>query len=368
MIDSELKDFTIIVTSDEPYSKMWHTQLIYTEYLSKSNKVIYINPPKKWQFRNIFIRNYLEKKESENLTVVQYVNRLPVFLKYFDQYNEWYNETLVSKRLSQTKADKILIWHFDSYRNSFSNHFFNTSLTVKRIYHVIDPFYRNPIDRLLCKIVDKIVITSPRNNAYYSDFSEKLINIPQCLDIELQKNLLKGDHRVKQKFTGNYFVLLGTISDDIDFDWLLKLLTNSNFKLTIIGKVTALTKIDDFQRIISHKNVDYLGLLSPVEFYPVLNNALAGMIIYNEERRAKVCSPLKTLNYIIAGLPVITNIDCEIPELIESVIYYSQTSSECSKLIEYRLNEQLEFNHAIVDEFLNKVSMSNAIEKIIKNI
>lgn len=368
MKTSELKDFTIIVTSDEPYSKMWHTQLIYTEFLSKTNKVIYIDPPKKWRPKNIFSVNFSDREENENLTVIQYVNRLPVFFKYFDKYNEWLNEKLISKKLCGMRAHKILVWHFDSYRNSFLHQFFSTSFTVKRIYHVIDPFYKNPIDRLLCRIADKLVITSPRNNFYYSDFSEKLINVPQCLDIKLQKQLLNGHSNVKLKFRENYFVLLGTISDDIDFDWILSLLTNNNFKLIIIGKVTALSKTNDFQNIINHENVDYLGLLSPIEFYPILNKAIAGMIIYNEERRAKVCSPLKALNYIIAELPVITNIDCEIPELTNNAIYYSETSSICAAFIECVLNKKLELNMVIVEEFLNKVSISNAIDRIVMDI
>lgn len=365
---TELNNYTIIITADEPYSKMWHTQLIYTEYLSKYNSVIYINPPTKWTFSKIFKNKLPFKKVSKKLLVVDYLNRFPSSIKYFHQLNEYFNEKKISDLIKKDNIKQILIWHFDSFRNVFKNNLFNSQYNIKRIYHVIDPFYNNPEDRTLCDVADLIIVTSKRNNKWYEKYTNKLINVPQVIDVKLHEQLVNGISTIKTKFEKDYFVLLGTISDDIDFDWLLKLLTNINFKLTIIGKVTALTKIDDFQRIISHKNVDYLGLLSPVEFYPVLNNALAGMIIYNEERRAKVCSPLKTLNYIIAGLPVITNIDCEIPELIESVIYYSQTSSECSKLIEYRLNEQLEFNHAIVDEFLNKVSMSNAIEKIIKNI
>lgn len=358
----------IIITSDEPYSKMWHTQLIYTEFLAKTNKVLYINPPKKWALKNIFGIGFKKNKVNENLTVIDYKNIFPASFKCFNKFNENSNERLISKYLKYYNSTNILVWHFDSYRNAFSNHFFDQSLAIKRIYHVIDPFYKNPIDRWLCKTANQIVITSLRNNCYYSDYSKKTINVPQCLDIELQKQLLKGHGYIEQKFSKNYFVLLGTISDDIDFDWLQDFLKNNEFKLVIIGKIISLTQTAKMEQVLKHPNVEYLGLLSPEEFYPVLKNAIAGLIIYNEERRAKVCSPLKTLNYIVANLPVISNIDCEIPELTGNTVYNATTIVSCYYLIELALNKNLKVNQGIIGDYLNKVSMSNAVDTITKNL
>jgi hypothetical protein len=347
---------------------MRHTQLIYTEYLSKSNTVYYINPPKKWEFKNIFHNSLNKINEGSNLTILNYINKFPVFINALNKYNEYYNESKVAKELKKIGAKKILIWHFDSYRSSFSNNFFDKSIIVKRVYHVIDPFYKNPIDRWLCNKSDQIVITSPRNNNYYSEFSEKVINIPQSLDIEHERDLLMGNISVKQKFTENYFVLLGTISDDLDFDWLLGLLNTLDFKLIIVGKVINLTQTDKLDRILKHSNVDYRGVLSPDEFYPILKKAIAGMIVYNEERRLKVCSPLKALNYIISELPVITNIDCEIPELKNNSIYYTEDINRYNELVKLALNRNLKIDQVAVDDYLNNVSMFKAICTIVRNL
>lgn len=369
MTISELKDYVILVTSDEPYSKMWHTQLIYTEYLSKSNTVYFINPPKKWEFKNLFCNSLKETQVSSNLTILNYINKLPVFLNAFNRFNEYYNEQKISKLLNRVGLKKVLIWQFDSYRNSFSNNFFDKSILVKRIYHVIDPFYNNPIDRWLCEISDLIIVTSPRNNNYYSNYSKKLINVSQSLDIELQMKLINSNATIWPKLKSNYFVLLGTLSDDIDFDWILHSLDNKDFKLVIIGKVIGLSKQKKkFELLFEHPRVEYLGLLSPQEFYPILKHANAGLIVYNEDRRSKVCSPLKALNYIISELPVITNIDCEIPELLNNSIYFASTEKEFQCYISSAFNKILTPNLVVVNSYLAKVSISLSVETIIKKI
>ena len=363
MID--LKDHIIILTSDEPYSKMWHTQLIYTEFLSKNNTVFYINPPKKWNLKNLFMPSFNDIKENNNLIVINYINRLPVFFKPFNVFNEFVNEYNVSRKIKHLGNKNIIVWHFDSFRSSFSHDFFDKSLLIKRIYHVIDPYFNNPTDKWLSKKADLIIATSSRNNEHYTKFLDKLINIPQCLNLGLQQVFLNAPSTLRLKFTDNYFILLGTISEDIEFSWILKLLNIRDFKLIIIGKTINLDKnANTFNYIISQPNVDYLGLLSPQEFYPILKKASAGLVVYNDDRRSKVCSPLKALNYIISGLPVITNIDCEIPELLDNSIFYSETLDEYVSNVNFAINKSLKVNENIVETYLNKISLENAVKKI----
>lgn len=369
MLAKEFESYIIIVTSDEPYSKMWHTQLIYTEFLSKSNNVFYINPPKKWGIKNIFNYSLNKKKINDKLTVLNYINKLPAIFNLFNWYNEYYNERKLAKEINLFNCKQILVWHFDSFRNKYNHKFFLKGVSVKRIYHVIDPFFKNPIDRWLCAVSDLIIITSSRNNKYYEDFTDKIINIPQCLDLELQYSFLNENKGIEVKSKLNYFVLLGTISDDIDFDWLFELLKVNGFKLVIIGKIIDIAKSKHkWDTLLRIEYVEYLGLLSPKEFYPVLKKAMAGLVVYNEERRAKICSPLKAINYIISDIPVITNIDCEIPELVNHSIFYCDNIQEMTHKVLQALNNNFNSDKTKAQAYLEKISLANNTQKIIKRL
>jgi hypothetical protein len=163
--------------------------------------------------------------------------------------------------------------------------------------------------------------------------------------------------------------LLGTISDDIDFDWILQLLENKYFKLVIIGKVISLNKqVEKSKLVFEHPRVEYLGLLSPQEFYPILKQANAGLIIYNEERQSKVCSPLKALNYIISELPVITNIDCEIPELLNNCIYYCKNVNEAEKFVNRALGNDIMFDTKKCDDYIREISLDIILNSIIEKL
>jgi len=359
----------IIVTSDEPYSKMWHTQLIYTEFLSKNNKVFFINPPKKWALINIFWFKLKIQKEKNDLTVVNYCNVFPNFIELFNRVNERKNEKYLTKELQKIKAHKLLIWHFDSFRSAFLNNFYIKTLVIKRIYHIIDPFYNNPLDKILCELSDIIVITSPRLNLNYTPFNTKIINIPQCLDIELQYKLLNSESRIKLKTEGKYFVLLGTISDDINFNCILELLKISDFKLVIIGKkINIIKSIIESQLVFNHANVEYLGVLLPQEFYPILKNALAGLILYTEEKIEQPRSPLKALNYLISSIPTITNIECEIPQLLGECIYHVKNKNQLYNHITNALGNELDFNLTESENYLNSVSIERAIYNITQKL
>lgn len=368
MKNNDLKDYVIIITSDERYSKMWHTQLVYAEFLSKNYTVFFINPPAKWTVKNIFNVSLKADKKTDNLTVLDYINRFPAFLKLFQNLNDRYTEYKVAKLLKHKEQKNVLIWHFDSFRNSFSNSFFDKAITVKRIYHVIDPFYKNPLDRLLCKMSDLLIITSPRNNQFYSDFSDKILNISQCLDVECQKKMVSATPSILPKTT-NYFVILGTLSDDVNFDWLLDLLKIKDFKLVIIGKtVNLVNSKEKWDTIFAHPNVEYLGLLSPAEFYPVLKNATAGLILYNEVKRAGISSPLKVLNYLISEIPVVTNLNCEISELDGNYIYNANSTDEFSNFVQLAMQGKLLINKPLGQQYLEKISIEKAFNHILSKI
>jgi len=356
----------IIVTSDEPYGKMWHTQLIYAQFLAKQSKLLFIEPPKKWRLSNLFKWHVTKREVSENFTLVQYPNILPSVYNWF---NETYLTRFVCVKLKKLGVKNILIWHFDSFRSLFSSKTFNSNFGVKRIYHVIDPFYYNPSDKWLSDNCNLLVLTSHRNNGFYSRNSHKLINIPQCFDIEMQQKYIAGKAKISARFKEPYFILLGTISDAIDFDWMLSAFRLKNRKLVIIGSILQLKEQNEkWKKLVSFDNVEYLGLLNPAEFYPILKKGCGGIINYNEMNRKGVRSPLKALNYLAAGLPVLTNIECEIPELNGNCIYFCCNQEEFDLSLSDVLNGNIKFDMVKGDKFFKKSSVKEAVETILKKL
>jgi hypothetical protein len=352
----------IVITSDEPYSKMWHTQLLYANYLSKENEVIYIEPPDRWNFRHLFL-NTAEERKNGGVRIIKYLNRFPAGIAFFQKMNERINENVVRKNLEREGHVSVLIWHFDSYRSALSSENFTNVFKIKRVYHVIDPYYKNPLNDLLCRIANVVVLTSQRNNEHYSAYKGKLINIPQCIDPDRAHEILKTE--IDVPFNNAYVVFIGTLSDDVDYGWLNHLCDNEVNRLVLIGERRSLIKsLSAFENLLSKKNVKHLGAMDPEQFYPVLKKAHAGLIIYDSIRRKKIFSPLKALNYLAAGIPVITNVETEIIGLDQHCIHRADDERTFMALAEKAMRGELFFEPALAENYLSSVRIDKAIEKI----
>jgi len=349
----------IIITSDEPYGLMWHTQLIYADFLSKDTPVFYIAAPKKWTPANVFKRIH-KKTVIGSLRIIDYLNIYP------SQWNDLNDKLLAQYILTELKeiqARKILIWHFDSFRSSFKEKFFSDQVSLKRIYHVIDPFYHNPINDWLSRHADILALTSERNKVYYQAYDEKTIIVPQAIDLDLHNHYLEKDP--KSGLPKKFAVLLGSISDDVDIQLLHSLFSGSGIELVVIGKAAELPKQQQhWEKLIALPNIHYRGILPPQDFYPILKRAFAGLIIYTAQKQKQVSSPLKVLNYLVAGLPVITNLNCEIDQLIGQGIYEAKNETALREDLKKASRNDLKINKEAVDKYLNEVSLQNIIHTL----
>src|SRR6187549_1338554 len=81
----------IIVTSDEPWCDIWHTQLHYAFQLSKRTKVIFLGPPDPWKPGNLFKLKQNHYPVNSNLEVVTYHNFIPA---KFGKISLWINDRI----------------------------------------------------------------------------------------------------------------------------------------------------------------------------------------------------------------------------------------------------------------------------------
>jgi hypothetical protein len=360
---------TIIITSDEPYSAIWHTQLIYAAFLGKSCNVIYVNPPSKWNpFNLLRLSTAVIKPKGENFLVFSYRNVLPALSKKLLAINESLNTFLMARHLKKKNSRNVVVWHFDSYRGLFNSESFRKQFTVKHLYHVIDPYYNNPLNDQLAEVAELIVLTSPANNVYYKRHKHKLLNVPQSVDPELSGRQLMPEPTAFVP-SSPFIVLLGTISDDLEFDWLLDLVADPAVYLLIIGSVKSLSRhAKDLEGVLKHKNVKNLGPLPPAKFYPILKRAKAGIVLYNRERREYHFSPLKAVNYLVAGIPVISNCNCEIPALLDQCIYEVSQYDSFRERVYKSLENDLPFDVEKAADYLDDISINKAVEKILEKL
>src|SRR5690349_19256500 len=108
----------IIITSDEEWSDVWHTQLHYAYQLSRYFDILYLEPPGNWNIRNLFYWKKTARRIFPGLILLRYHNFLPSFLG-FPAF--WINDRINQQNISRTinynsEKDNLIIWHFDPFR------------------------------------------------------------------------------------------------------------------------------------------------------------------------------------------------------------------------------------------------------------
>jgi hypothetical protein len=353
---------TIIITSDEPWGDVWHTQLHYAYELSKLFNVIYINPPVKG------IKKMLKSKIkpidiNNNLRIVNYIRLVPLkFGRLSILINDFITSVLIKFNLPS--YNNIILWRIDHFR---LHHLFFIKVKYS-IYHVIDHWIEFPEDKMLAQSSDMVIYTSPRLANHYVGLSKRHINIPQGISEEefiTDKNIIDN---LKLKY-GKYMFSCSTFSDSVDIEILLAVAREfSNINLVLAGPVIFEKKenIYLFNKLINMENVYYLGILSGKELKNYIAAAVICLIHYPFSLQSKflVRSPHKILNYLAQCKPVVTSFKCEIESLEDNVIFYASNLNDYINYIHKILTKELSFNQSEIYAYLNDVKYENLINKI----
>ena len=356
---------TIIVTSDEPWSPVWHTQLHYAVQLSSIYNVIFINPPKKWKFSNLF--RFLSKKMlkvEENILVYNYHNWTPsTFGMLSTLINDKLNEWAINRNLKNKIID--IVWHFDPYRCFY----FYRNNRIKHIYHVIDRFYNKILDKRLCSYSDVVVVTSPKVKNYYSRMNQNTILIPQGISSDL---VTKFNKKLTTSGSSNKkLVLLGSLTDKVNYPLLIRVLDETDLDLLIIGP--DMLRVEEnkkaFKTITDFIKVEWTGALAPSGYLALLKKEYLGIIAYKADKKDNkiLRSPLKVISYLVKGMPVLTNIDCEIPSLVNEGIYERIPDDEYISFIKKYDKKTISLNRTLVFEFLNSIRYDILIDRILSH-
>ncbi len=365
------RDKTIIITSDEPWNEIWMPQLHYAWQLSRRFRVIFLGPPRPWKFSSLFSFRQNKRTINDSLVVVDYINNLPLSAGKLALYiDDKINEFFLRKMMpDDVNPSTLWMWRFDSRR---SQHMFRNKNKARQIYHVIDPVFRTGIDAELTANAELVIVTSPRLVDQYNGVRHNVMQIGQGVDLGFYTKGLPVDESTLQKSEGS-IILLGTLTDDIDYRFLKRISEKfSDRNLVLIGpdRVTDPARREQLDDLLLKENVYFLGPMPPQAFRKHLEACAVGIIAYDNQWKEanKLRSPLKAIAYLAADKCIISNIECEIPGMINKGIYVTEDHEHYLMLLEKCFSGKLEFDQAAKNSFFRSIDYDTLLDQIFKNL
>ncbi len=357
----------VVVTSDEPWSDVWHTQIHFANQLSNTFNVLFIGPPLKWTLTGL-LRPPAIKEISSSLMVFNYWNPIPsVFQSFSVWVNDLLNQILLDRFCaSKSWRNKKIVWHFDRYR---SVRVWRRHRNVKHLYHVIDPVADLNYDRYLSATSDLVVVVSKRYLNHYQSLNKNLLYQGQGFDA----SLMATPPVDKSLYHEGSVLLLGTMLDDVDYELLISLAARfPDRKLVLIGpdRISNNARRVLFDRLLSLSNVIWTGPLPPEKHLAYVWSASVCVIAYEVSgksfpTRAVFGTPLKVMTYLGCLKPVVTTIDCEIPELNNVAIFEERDAVSFIDRVDACLHNRNHIDKQQVISYLHRNTYPVIIDRII---
>lgn len=354
-----------IVTSDEPWGKMMHTQLHYALELSRKHTVYFINPPLKWPPDFSCFFGKLNQVNS-NFFLLPYINLLPVikFLPVTGRINDFLTFLRIKRILKKHEEKKVVLWRFDPQRmlSTVPCKFYGS------IYHVVDDYRGKASNRFLLSSSDLVITTSPRNQAYFSAMHKNVFCIPQAISEDELMHDSPESEKIKNQY-GEFVLFTGTLSDANDYSLILHLVQHfREYNFVFIGPMMLNDSNNElFKKVLSCSNVHYLGIKDGKALKNYIYASSACIIPYHftPKKTGDIRSPLKALHYLAQYKPVITSVDCEIEILENKAVYFAEDQSAFVKLLYTCLQKKNFYDMAAVKNYLNAARYNKFIDKIL---
>jgi hypothetical protein len=349
----------IIVTSDEPMGDEGNIHQHYIDVLSEKFPVIVIAPPYGWKVSTVF----KNRRINHHYTIIEfpYKNYLP--LKPFAGLATRINDYLNSRKLKALvpAGKQVIFWKFDPMR------MVNTRpiKSVATIYHVSDPFFKRYTDRLLAKTADIVVTVNKLFISHYQTLNHQVIFIPHGIAI---KDTHVNQEAAPKKW-GNFFLMAGSVNDDIDFQLLGKIARRFPDRyLLLVGKEALKDsgKKSEFERLLKLENVHYLG---PVH-YQALKNFIAAssvcLVTYDTKGDHFFRNPIKITNYTAQLKPILNTVDIEELQPLQDKILFTAADHETFlDKLQQVIDQKLLVDTDFVKKYIADHEYSKLVEKIL---
>lgn len=351
----KLENQILLIVSNEPWGDVWYSKHNWAYELSKKNKVLFINPPIKWKFSNLWLFDIKIENYTKNLKILNYQNTLP-----FTRFSLIYklNNLIVSKKIKKwllnNNYKKYIFWTFDPYR--FSNPKLLSPLFS--IYFIADKYDLNR------------ELTLIRNTDYFITVSKKLTDLlpiknPLILSHGISSVEFSIDSSVD--IENNYILYIGNIDYRLDYEFIKLLLDRfPKEQFLFIGNIIPLANNKLFEELFIEKRHPNL-IHQPAIHFKELKNYIC---------KAKIClAPMllgvngnninhhKLLQYLALGKPVLATLFADYQN--NKLVYSYDNHDDGIKQINVILKEKE--SQSLIDgriKFAKQFIYENLIKKV----
>lgn len=351
----KLENQIILIVSNEPWGDIWYSKHNWAYELSKKNKVLFINPPIKWKFSNLWHFKICLDDYNESLKVLGYQNILPLTrFSLIYKLNNFIVSKKIKKWLLNNNYKKYIFWTFDPYR--FSNpQLFSPLLSI---YFRVDK-YRVQKEKILLKNIDKLVVTS-----------KELLK-----DITFKGSVLELSHGISSEefvptdtvtYEKDYFLYVGNIDHRLNIELIDRILQEfTNERFVFIGKMYNL--FSKLSQDIFYKNKYNNLIVHGVEHFKNLKNYIyyskACLVPMDLKIHGNAVHHHKTLQYLALGKPVISPIFNDVINKEEYIIAYKNDDEAIEKIKQLTY---IETNEKVAQriQFAQQFTYEKLIEKV----
>ena len=361
---------TILIFSFEPWGDMWYSKQHYATELAKEHTVYFISPPDKWRLRDLLSFRLKLKTTPEGVIVVDYRNQLPLRLlpPFLANWTNW----LAARKLGRLlRADGNLLWYF--HPTPIVLQPVLRPRGTRLIYHVVDPYQSFPADLPCALAADVVVTVNQWFKDHYNRINPNTLLIPHGVRNKDREQIPALREYYAKKWHP-YVIMAGGITYRTNYALLQGMAERlPQLNLILAGHLEPLEPELEKQRdaLLSLPNVVHVGVQHPNELRNLIGACIAGLITYDFEPALETPdkptgTPLKALNYLAQLRPVISNINCYIPELIGHGVYKMENAEDFIHAVQRAMDGSMGLDEAKVNAYLDRLSYGKLIKRILR--
>ncbi len=174
----QLKNLTILISSNEPWGDVWYSKHNYANELAKHNRVIFINPVDRWQPAAMAGTLPTLEDVLPGLSVLRYRNVIPALNMPLFRLNNRIVSRSIKSFLYRQGVKPDLLLAFDPFR------LYHPALlgVGQAVFFAVDDHLMTTFgERHIYRHVDQIITISEKFNERYAAFHKPILTISHAI-------------------------------------------------------------------------------------------------------------------------------------------------------------------------------------------